>query len=364
MMYRPHIESSHSQQSERSEPNSYVGEEKQREVKSAPNQRLHFISTFSVIGIVATALAIYGFYQAGHWASFSKASALVSSANGPAMVEKNRLCRDQIPKLDLNTLNYRELFNDTNATQLVAAKRHGLKHPELVTDPTICDELFPIASTDLYIVDTMKYSKPYLVPDAVRMLEYIGERFQQLMQENYPDKHYRIIVTSALRSQNDVSQLRRRNRNATEVSCHCYGTTIDITYIRFRDDNGTDANELYLKNMLAQTLYELRYEGICYVKYERVQGCFHLTLLNPEYCGNQKSERLQYAALSREHPTQTRKGKHTKKTEVSSTKHDQVKQQEVSAPKAKKQVLVENTSPQKKSPRKNSQEGYTNLIAY
>ena len=36
--------------------------------------------------------------------------------------------------------------------------------------------------------------------------------------------------------------------------------------------------EIRLKNILGQVLYDLRSQDRCYVKYERVQPCFHITV--------------------------------------------------------------------------------------
>lgn len=247
------------------------------------------------VAMMAVVGGACGFIKAGHRpVSATAMAAQVSRSPQVEFVERTRLAEDCIPVINPNAIQYGKEFNDVNDTQLEVARKNGLRHPELVTDPTLCDELLPIVSNDLYVVDSMTYSKPYLVPDAVMLLQYIGLRFQELARAYKPDHHYRFIVTSALRSQDDVERLRRRNRNATETSCHCYGTTIDITWMRFRDENGEDIDDLMLKNLVAQTLAELRYEGLCYVKYERRQACFHLTLRNPEYTGSQPSVQRQY----------------------------------------------------------------------
>lgn len=247
------------------------------------------------VALMAVVGGACGFIRAGHrHVSATAMAAQVSHSPKVEYVERTRLAEDCIPVINPNTIQYGQEFNDINDTQLVVARKNGLRHPELVTDPTLSDELLPIVTNDLYVVDSMTFSKPFLVPDAVMLLQYIGLRFQELSHAYKPEHHYRFIVTSALRSQDDVERLRRRNRNATETSCHCYGTTIDITYMRFRDENGDDVDDLMLKNLVAQTLAELRYEGLCYVKYERRQACFHLTLRNPEYVGSQPSVQKQY----------------------------------------------------------------------
>ena len=45
---------------------------------------------------------------------------------------------------------------------------------------------------------------------------------------------HKIIVTSVMRSKADVGKLRNTNDNATQNSCHLYGTTFDICYNRYK----------------------------------------------------------------------------------------------------------------------------------
>ena len=89
------------------------------------------------------------------------------------------------------------------------------------------------------------------------------------------------IVTSVLRVDEDIKKLQKGNINSVTKSCHQYGTTIDITYNRFMPV-GSNQNEPTryddnMKRVLAEVLYDLKNEGLCYVKYERRQACFHLT---------------------------------------------------------------------------------------
>lgn len=207
----------------------------------------------------------------------------------------NRLKRSEIPNPDFDAVPCYRMFADSNDVQLESAMAKGLKHPERVTDLDACKELVRMRPTKYYALDTMTHSKPYLVPDAMLMLWYIGERFQEVLKDLHHDDYgYLIVVTSALRSNEDVERLRRRNRNASENSCHRYGTTIDITYSKFLRSDGELVNEEWLKMALAKAMYELRYEGICHVKYEYRQPCFHITLNTVDYTGSKASERKNY----------------------------------------------------------------------
>jgi hypothetical protein len=121
------------------------------------------------------------------------------------------------------------------------------------------------------------------VPHAAVLLQDIGQAFfDSLYVKGLP--LHRIIVTSVLRSQEDVAKLRRRNGNATENSCHLYGTTFDICYNRYEtveDPDGPARRAVRndtLKWVLSEVLRDMREQGRVYVKYEVKQGCFHMTV--------------------------------------------------------------------------------------
>lgn len=88
-----------------------------------------------------------------------------------------------------------------------------------------------------------------------------------------------MIVTSVLRTRDDVRRLRKVNGNASANSAHQYATTFDITYARFErlSLKGEAANNMRLANILGNVLEQMRKENRCYVKYERRQRCFHIT---------------------------------------------------------------------------------------
>lgn len=209
-------------------------------------------------------------------------------------VYRRRILRNEIPKISLNTLNFREMFNDSNYVQLSAARANGIDPHKLVR-PEDCDQLVPIFSTRYYKVDSMYHSRPFLTPEAVLLVDYIGHRFRQLMNEYYPSAdEYRLVITSALRTAQSERNLRRVNRNATDTSAHMYGTTFDISAQRTEHvPSGRDTVVEMCRQMLALALYELRYEGLCYVKYER-GSCFHTTVRTTQYEGSKPSELRSY----------------------------------------------------------------------
>lgn len=87
----------------------------------------------------------------------------------------------------------------------------------------------------------------------------------------------KLLVTSVLRTKEDVRKLRRYNHNATENSCHLYGTTFDIAYNKYSPITRSVRDDT-LKWILSEVLNDLRKQGRCHIKYEKHQGCFHITI--------------------------------------------------------------------------------------
>ena len=180
--------------------------------------------------------------------------------------------------------SFKNTFPDMNDVQMVAACRHGVSP---VQDREEAErrmkELVYVGSDPYFYVDNLHSSIPYLVPRAAVLLHDIGKVFfDSLYIKGIP--LHKIIVTSVLRTKNDVEKLRRGNGNATENSCHLYGTTVDICYNRYQtveDPNGPPRRAVRndsLKWILSEVLRDFRKQGRCYVKYEVKQGCFHLTV--------------------------------------------------------------------------------------
>lgn len=174
--------------------------------------------------------------------------------------------------------SYVESFPDTNAVQLSAAQKWGVSPVKNREDAESRKrELVYIGANPYYHVDPLYSSIPYLVPRAAVLLQDIGKNFfDSLYVKGLP--LHQIIVTSVLRSQEDVVKLRRRNGNATENSCHLYGTTVDICYNRYHAVGPREVRNDTLKYVLSEVLRDLRQQERCYIKYEVKQGCFHMTV--------------------------------------------------------------------------------------
>ena len=210
-------------------------------------------------------------------------SANVESENSPMADSPLHLSRSSVHKIR-SVSSYAEAFPDTNAVQLVAAQKWGVSPVKNREDAESRKrELVFVGSNPYFHVDPLYSSIPYLVPRAAVLLQDIGQAFFDSLYVKGVPMH-KIIVTSVLRSQEDVAKLRRRNGNATENSCHLYGTTFDICYNRYKtveDPEGPARRQVRndtLKWVLSEVLRDMRNQNRCYIKYEVKQGCFHMTV--------------------------------------------------------------------------------------
>ena len=181
----------------------------------------------------------------------------------------------------ISKLNCGQEFADMNDVQLEIAEKVGAGPVEnRAAAELLTDKLVPVLDNSVYKVDTLTHSVPFLTKEAAKLLMTIGENFRDslLLKGLNPQ---RLIVTSILRTEEDVRALRRGNVNASENSTHRYATTFDIAYARFdRMDRVSGCVDSYpgqMKMVLAEVLRDLRNEGLCYVKHERRQPCFHIT---------------------------------------------------------------------------------------
>lgn len=182
--------------------------------------------------------------------------------------------------------SYKDCFPDVQDVQILAAQQYGITPVRNRQEADILvrnHKLVNICHSPYYIVDDLTHSIPYLVPKAQHLLNTICMNFLDSCQVKGLPPHL-LMVTSVLRTTDDVSNLQKGNKNATTNSCHCYGTTVDIAYNRFMPITGEHRGyedllrwDEPMKKVLSEVLYDLRMQGKCYVKYEVKQGCFHLT---------------------------------------------------------------------------------------
>ena len=187
------------------------------------------------------------------------------------------------PRNIRGVISYKRSFGDLNEVQLKAAKKIGIRPIQSREDVENSSALLiQIDSCELYDVDKLTHSIPFLVSEANDLLNAIGKNFLDSL-ENKGLNPNKVIVTSVLRTKDDVKRLRRSNGNASMNSCHFYGTTFDISWKRFckvEDPDGRPMQDVRwdtLKLVLSEVLRDLRKDEKCYVKYELKQGCFHIT---------------------------------------------------------------------------------------
>jgi hypothetical protein len=66
--------------------------------------------------------------------------------------------------------------------------------------------------------------------------------------------------------------------NASANSPHLYGNAFDISYKRFivRKWSLTNCDKKFLKEALAEVIWQLREENRCWATYEKMQNCYHV----------------------------------------------------------------------------------------
>ena len=179
--------------------------------------------------------------------------------------------------------SFSRTFPDLQSVQIVSAKKLGVKP---VRNRHAAEErkseLVYVGSNPYFNIDEeMTSSIPFLVPRAAEVLEMIARNYLDSLYVKGIPMH-KILVSSVLRTEEDVERLRKINVNASPESCHRYGTTFDIPYNRYHtvmppDEVWPTTQNDTLKWVLAEVLSDVREAGHCYIKYEVKQGCFHIT---------------------------------------------------------------------------------------
>ena len=205
------------------------------------------------------------------------------SRGGESQVQaQTDIIEDHMVKYPGRTFSYKDKFNDLQSRQHAVASQIGLPRPPKDRDDaaSMKKKLREIKTTNNYIVDSLTHSVPYLIPSAARELDSIGAEWADILARNGLP-HYRFYVTSILRTEEDIRALQRSgNINSVTQSCHCYGTTFDLAYMRYDKVTRTRdyVHEDNLKLVLGQVLLNHQRAGKIYVKYEWKQSCFHITV--------------------------------------------------------------------------------------
>ncbi len=221
-------------------------------------------------GVIVLGLGLYVFFSARSCIRERKWLALGPIENHPVRIYDVKFARE---------------FNDLNDVQLQVAQAIGVPPvADRKAAENLSSRLVKLEDTSTYVVDSLTHSIPYLIPSAKELLDNIGEVFQDSLSAKGLNP-YKLVVTSVLRTEEDVAKLRRRNQNSSENSTHRYGTTFDLSYWRFvkipdlRGRPYEDVPPEYLRAVLSQALKDIHDKGnLCYIKYEKRQNCFHITV--------------------------------------------------------------------------------------
>lgn len=178
--------------------------------------------------------------------------------------------------------NYNREFNDLNDLHMDSAVKIGIT-PLVSRADTVnqMDKLVRLPDElSLYRQYNITHSIPYLVPSAAKLFIDIAQNFRDSLYSKEMPLH-KLYITSITRTDDDIKSLTKRNINASSNSAHRYGTTFDVSWKRFDKVDLHNSDEISpdrLKLVLAQVLFDLKNEERCYVKHERRQACFHITV--------------------------------------------------------------------------------------
>ena len=214
---------------------------------------------------------------------YTIAMAFCVMASFASCKEKDMSMKMNEPRNIKGVISYKRSFGDLNDTHMAAAKKIGIKPlKDREAAERLGGKVMEIKDGDFYQVDSLTHSIPFLVPRASALLDSIGANFLDSLANKGLNPN-QVIVTSVLRTQDDVKKLRRVNGNASANSVHMFGTTFDISYKRFfkvEDPDGRPMQDVRadtLKLVLSEVLRDLKKKDMCYIKYELKQGCFHIT---------------------------------------------------------------------------------------
>lgn len=179
--------------------------------------------------------------------------------------------------------SYAACFPDLQDVQIASARKIGVRPVKNRQEAELRKkELVYIGSSPYYKIDPgMNQSIPYLVPQAAMLLETIARNYMDSLHVKGIPLH-QVLVSSVLRTEEDLHRLMRINSNASPESCHRYGTTFDVPYNRYHTvsppgEQRRTVQSDTLKWVLAEVLRDVRRQGRCHIKYEVKQGCFHIT---------------------------------------------------------------------------------------
>jgi Family of unknown function (DUF5715) len=182
--------------------------------------------------------------------------------------------------LDYNQKEFSRKLNDKIVDYLDAAKRNGITACRDETDlrKRISEgKLVKVSSGNGYVIEKMTFSYPFITGESKILLDEIARRFSEKCTQKGLNG-VKFYITSMTRRIDNVKNLRRYNGNASENSPHLYGNTFDISYRRFvaRKWVLTECDKKFLKEALAEVIWQLKTENKCWATHEKMQSCYHV----------------------------------------------------------------------------------------
>ena len=181
--------------------------------------------------------------------------------------------------LDYKQKDFSRKLNDRIVDYSAAAKLRGISicKDENELKRRISDgKLVKVRSSNSY-VEKMTFSYPCITGDSKILLDEIAKRLREKSSQKGLNG-VKFYITSMTRKTDNVKSLRRFNGNASANSPHLYGNAFDISYKRFiaRKWVLTNCDKKFLKEALAEVIWQLRAENRCWATYEKMQNCFHV----------------------------------------------------------------------------------------
>jgi hypothetical protein len=182
--------------------------------------------------------------------------------------------------LDYKQKDFSRKLNDRIVDYSAAAKLKGInvcKDDSELKKRISEGKLVKVKSGNSYVVEKMTFSYPCVTRDSKILLDEIATRLREKSSQKGLNG-VKFYITSMTRETDNVRSLRRYNGNASANSPHLYGNAFDISYKRFiaRKWILTNCDKKFLKEALAEVIWQLRAENKCWATYEKIQNCYHV----------------------------------------------------------------------------------------
>jgi hypothetical protein len=182
--------------------------------------------------------------------------------------------------LDYKQKVYSRKLNDRIVDYSAAAKLRGIRicrNDKELRERLSEGKLVKIRSGNSYTVEKMTYSYPCVTRDSRLLIDEIARRLREKASQK-GITGVKFFITSMTRRTDNVKSLRRFNGNASVNSPHLYGNAFDISYKRFVAHKWvlTNCDMKFLKEALAEVIWQLRAENKCWATHEKIQNCYHI----------------------------------------------------------------------------------------